>query len=73
MNKNDIEPITSDNWHEAAAALCRSAMTYETLLVKCLELRPELVEDVIVEFAEDIDTTNAVVQHWREFLEVTTE
>lgn len=70
MDDITIEPITGDNWHEAASALCRAAMTYETLLVKCLEKRPELTEEVIAEHLDDIDTMNAVVQHWRQFSEI---
>ena len=68
-----IEPITSDNWQEATSALCRAAMTYETLLVKCLERCPELIEEVVAEHMEDVDNMNAVVLHWRQFLEISTD
>ena len=70
MQSTEIEPITGDNWLEASSALCRAAMTYETLLVKCLEKRPELIQGVITENMEDVDVVNAVVQHWRQFLEI---
>ena len=70
MQSTDIEPITGDNWLEASSALCRAAMTYETLLVKCLEQRPELVQEVLAEYMEDVDAMSAVIQHWRHFLEI---
>jgi len=73
MRKISIEPITGDNWQEAASALCRVAMTYETLLVKCLERCPELIEGVVADHLEDVDNMNAVVSHWRHFLEISTD
>ena len=71
MDANDLEPITEENWPEAASALCRAAMSYETLLVKCLEQRPELIQEIITPYLEDFDTFKAVVDHWRHFLEIT--
>jgi hypothetical protein len=71
MQVNSIEPITDDNWHQAAATLCRSAMTFETLLVQCLERNADLVEDLIVPYVDDFKTCSAVVTHWRQYLEIT--
>ena len=71
MHANDIEPITEDNWQEAAAALCRSAMTFETLLVKCLERNMELADELIAPHVDDFKTCSAIVTHWRHFLEIT--
>ena len=51
MDANEIEPINDENWHVAASALCRAAMSYETLLVKCLERHPELIEELIVPYS----------------------
>jgi hypothetical protein len=73
MEANELEPITDDNWHEAASALCRAAMFYETSLVRCLEKHPKLIKEVIAPHLETVDYCKAVVQHWRNFLEITTD
>ena len=71
MDASDLEPISDTNWPEAASALCRAAMTYETLLVQCLERHPDLVTEIIEPYMEDVDKFKAVVDHWRQFLEIT--
>jgi hypothetical protein len=75
MESNDLEPITDENWHEAATVLCKSAMFYETMLVKSLEillhndLRDE-VEELMAPHVEEADLHQAVVKHWRHFVEI---
>jgi len=75
MDSHDLEPITEENWQEAAEALCRAAMFYETLCTKAFEtmlssgLREE-VETLAAKHAEEIDLFTAVGQHWRHYLEI---
>lgn len=75
MESNDLEPIDESNWTEAASVLCKSAMFYETMLVRAYEvLLRNGMRDEVEEFAEEhseaIDLHQAVVQHWRHFLEI---
>lgn len=71
MNSHDFESITPDNWSEAAAALCRAAMTYESLLMKSLERHPELFDELIRPYEDELRMFSAVIGHWRRFLEIT--
>jgi hypothetical protein len=73
MEANELEPITGDNWHDAASALCRAAMFYETSLVRCLEKHPALIKELIVPHLEAVDHCKAIVQHWRNYLEIITD
>ena len=75
MESIDLEPITDENWHEAASVLCRSAMFYETMLTKSLEIlleegKRDAVEELIDDNAEGVEVHAAVVKHWRRFLEI---
>lgn len=71
MDANQIEPITPENWVEASSALCRAAMTFETLIVKWCEHEPDLMQTVLAQYPDDIHNSSAVVGHWRKFLEIT--
>ena len=70
MDASDIESIDNDPL-SAMSCLCKAAMFYETLLTRCLEARPELIKQVVVPELESADRMNAVVKHWRQYLEIT--
>ncbi|WP_145385888.1 hypothetical protein [Stieleria neptunia] len=62
--------MTDENWTDAASALCRAAMTFETMLVSCLEKHPERFRELIAPYQEEFQTHSAVVTHWRHLLEI---
>lgn len=66
-----MEPITDENWPDAAAALCRAAMTFETLLVQCCERHSDLFTELIAPNEEEIRLLSDVIGHWRKYLEIT--
>lgn len=70
MNGKNIEPITEENWCEAASALCTAALTFENLLVHCLELHPESIDEVVLPHLEHVELMRSVVGHWQRFLEI---
>lgn len=75
MDKHDLEPITDENWHEAASALCRAADIFETLATNAFDAllkagHRETVEELVADHTELIEQCSAVVKHWQDYLEI---